>query len=334
MQTREYGDLFSLISNMIGAVTLAADEQTQVANFINRRYFEAFQESPVWPRYVVTGEERDIINLLVNGATSSSGSDSDTINNTYILAGEESGANSLAKVGSEIYYSSGSVTSSTSITADAMIYRDASLSNAWRISMGGTIAVASDGTVSVSSEGTNKYTSQVTDVEKIQDVKFFASDGIANGGRPVAESKTIIPYSEQNKATIGDFNRIHRKQPFLNNSAIEYDFFTDKDGANILNIKNTEDSTAFVTYKEEFAPFTVTSDYYNSTVSVPIEFFNYIAHSVYADFLRVQNKQQEAIAEEGVARNYLAQELEKVDLRMNNSTINKRFSTYVSRQSR
>ena len=87
-------------------------------------------------------------------------------------------------------------------------------------------------------------------------------------------------------------------------------------------------------YKKQFTPFTVTTDYYNSTVEVPGEFFNYIAHSVYADFLRVQNRQEQALAEEQVAQTYLALELEKIDIRSNNNTINKRFSTYVNRQAR
>ena len=200
--------------------------------------------------------------------------------------------------------------------------------------MGGVISVNFDGTFSVLIEGTNKYTSSVTGVENVQDVEFFSADSIANGGRPIAESKNLIPYAQINKDTIGNFNRIHRKDAFLNNSAIEYDFFADFDGANILNIVNTTDNTAFVTYKKQFTPFTVVSDFYNSTTEVPAEFFNYMAHAVYADFLRVQNKQEEAIAEENNAAKYLAQELEKVDIRMNNSTINKRFSTYVNRQSR
>jgi len=209
MQTRTYGDLFSLITNMIGAVELAADEQTQVKNFINRRFQEAFDTSPIWPRYVVTGEERDF----------------------------------------------------------------------------------------------------TTDTQ-------------------------IIPYVEGGKDTIGEFIRIHNRQPFLNLSALEYEFYVDANGANILNIRNTTDSSAFVTYKKQFTPFSVTSDFYNSTADVPAEFFNFLAHTVYADFLRVQNKQEEAIAEENVAAKYLAQELEKVDIRMNNSTVNKRFNTYVNRQSR
>ena len=133
---------------------------------------------------------------------------------------------------------------------------------------------------------------------------------------------------------VGDFNKIHKTQPFLNNSALEYEFFVDEDGAHILNLRSTDTRTAFVTYKKEFTPFTVTTDFYNSTVEVPGEFFNFIAHAVYADFLRVQNRQQEAIAEEQIAQTYLAQELEKIDIRNNNNTVNKRFSTYVNRQSR
>jgi len=305
MQTRPYGDLFSLISNMIGAVTLAADEQTQVANFINRRYFEAFQESPVWPRYVVTGEERDIIALTLTGSGTS------VVNQDYILLGSNTSG------GLNVYQGT--------TTNTVIIYNTGS---AWRVDTAASASEQSNGTYTVTSGVQRHIEEDVNKKSLVYEVEVWNASGL------IVTPRQMIPYAETGKTTIGDFNRIHRKKPFLNNSAIEYDFFTDKDGANILNIANTEDSTAFITYKEEFAPFTVTSDYYNSTVSVPIEFFNYIAHSVYADFLRVQNRQQEAIAEEGVARNYLAQELEKVDLRMNNSTINKRFSTYVSRQSR
>ena len=86
--------------------------------------------------------------------------------------------------------------------------------------------------------------------------------------------------------------------------------------------------------QEAVHPLYCTSDYYNSAVEVPGEFFNYIAHAVYADFLRVQNRQEQALAEEQVAQTYLALELEKIDIRSNNNTINKRFSTYVNRQSR
>jgi archaellum component FlaG (FlaF/FlaG flagellin family) len=312
MQTRTYGDLFSLISNMIGAVELAADEQTQVKNFINRRFQEAFDTSPVWPRYLVSSEERQIIALTLSGATSST---STSVNQNYKLLGSNTTG------GTNVYQG---VTTNTVI-----IYNTGS---AWRVDTSASATEQADGTYTVSA-GTQQFIEADTNKkDNVEDVETWTPRSGSDVLSVVA--KQLIPYAETNRTNIGDFNRIHRKKAFLNNSAIEYDFFADADGANILNIISTTDNTAFVTYKKQFTPFSVTTNFYNSTAEVPAEFFNYIAHTVYADFLRVQNKQEEAIAEENVGAKYLAQELEKVDLRMNNSTINKRFSTYVNRQSR
>ena len=210
MQTRTYGDLFKLIQSLAGVGSFAASEKDDIANFINRRFFEAFQTSHMWPRYVVTGEERNI-------------------------------ATSPAQT---------------------------------------------------------------------------------------------IPYAETDKDNIGEFIRIHRTQPFLRNSALEFDFYVDGNGAHILNLTTADASSAFVTYKKEFTPFTVSSDYENSTVAVPAEFFHFIAHTAYADFLRMDGQTDKALIEEQTGGNYLALELEKVDLRMNNNTVLKRFSTHGNRQAR
>ena len=210
MQTRTYGDLFKLIQSLAGVGTFAASEKDDIANFINRRFFEAFDETPMWPRYLVTGEERTI-------------------------------ATSPAQT---------------------------------------------------------------------------------------------IPYIEASKDNIGKFIRIHRTQPFLRNSALEFDFYVDSNGAHILNLTTADASSAFVTYKKEFTPFTVTSDYENSTVEVPAEFYNFVAHTAYADFLRMDGQTDKALIEEQTGAKYLALELEKVDIKMNNTTVNKRFSTHGNRQSR
>ena len=210
MQTRTYGDLFKLIQSLAGVGTFAASEKDDIANFINRRFFEAFDEIPMWPRYLVTGEERTI-------------------------------ATSPAQT---------------------------------------------------------------------------------------------IPYAETDKDNIGEFIRIHRTQPFLRNSALEFDFYVDSNGAHILNLTTADASSAFVTYKKEFTPFAVTSDYENSTVEVPAEFYNFVAHTAYADFLRMDGQTDKALIEEQTGAKYLALELEKVDIKMNNTTVNKRFSTHGNRQSR
>lgn len=210
MQDRTYGDMFKLIQSLSGVGSFASSEQDDIANFINRRFFEAYQTSQMWPRYLVIGEERSI-------------------------------ATSPAQT---------------------------------------------------------------------------------------------IPYAETAKSNIGEFIRIHRSQPFLRNSALEFDFYVDSSGAHILNLTTADATSAFVTYKKEFTPFTVTGSYSTSTDTVPAEFFHYIAHAAYADFLRMDGQTDKALIEEQTAGNYLALELEKVDLITNNSTINKRFTTYVNRQSR
>ena len=208
MQTRTYGDLFKLIQSLAGVGSFAASEQDDVANLINRRYFEAYQTSQMWPRYLVAGEERTI------------------------------------------------------------------------------------------------------------------------------ESGQVVPYAETGKNTIGEFIRIHRQQPFLNNSTLEFDFYVDSSGAHILNISTADASSAYITYKKQFAPFTTSSSYTTSTEEVPSEFFHFIAHSAYADFLRMDGQTDKALIEEATGKNYLSLELERVDLITNNNNVNKRFSTYVSRQAR
>ena len=322
MQTRTYGDLFKLISAMVGTGgQVAAGEQDLIRHLINRRYEQAFNESPVWTRYIVSGEKRDIYAYNISGITAGLHTQ---MNQNYKLLGLNSGAH--GKAGTNVYQ--GGSTNTT------YIYKNTS--NAWIIVTGisGNHTVNTDNEIVLSAAGTAKFTeADAVKKDLIEDVVTWTENGSANGP-PIILPKNLIPYAQTGLNTIGDFNRIHRKQPFRNQSSIEYEFFVDFDGGNILNVVNSTDNAAFVTYKKQFEPFTVTSGYYDSSVEVPAEFFNYIAHAAYADFLRVQNRQQEAIAEEGVAQNYLALELEKIDLRSNNNTLNKRFTTYVNRQSR
>jgi hypothetical protein len=58
MQTRTYGELFNLIQSLAGVRAFAPSEQDDIANLINRRFSEIYNESPIWPRYVVPNEPR------------------------------------------------------------------------------------------------------------------------------------------------------------------------------------------------------------------------------------------------------------------------------------
>ena len=319
MQTRTYGDLFKLIQSLAGVGSFAPSEADDVANLINRRFLQAFNESPVWPRYLVSSEERALALYELSGATTST---STLVNQNYRFLGLAE-PDSVSIGGTKVY--------SGFTTNDTLIYKNTS--NAWVVATSVTNSVNAAGIVTFGDGGTVQFTEADTvKNDSVEAVTTWTPRAGSNILKVLTQN--LIPYAQSGFTSIGDFNRIHRKQAFMNNSSLEYEFFVDFNGANILNIANSTDTSAFVSYKQQFTPFTVTSDYYNSVVEVPGEFFNYIAHAVYADFLRVQNRQEQALAEEQVAQTYLALELEKIDIRSNNNTINKRFSTYVNRQSR
>ena len=95
-----------------------------------------------------------------------------------------------------------------------------------------------------------------------------------------------------------------------------------------MNVASGEDGVVYVTYKKPFTEFTT------SSTDIPQEFFYFVAHAAYADFLRMDGQHGKALTEEQLAQNFLDIELEKIDIRSNNNSINHKFSTYVNRQSR
>ena len=316
MQTRTYGDLFKLIQSLAGVGSFAPTEADDIANLINRRFLQAFNESPIWPRYFVSSEKRDILSLQLSGATAST---STTVNQNYKLLG----ANTTG--GLNVYQGA--------TTNTVIIYNTGA---AWRVDTAASAAEQASGTFTVTA-GTQQFIeADVNKKDNITEVVTFTPR--AGSDSLLVEGKNFVPYTQTGRTAIGSFNRIFRKQAFLNNSAHEYEFFVDFTGANILNVVSTTDNAAFITYKQQFTPFTVSgslvSDYTDSTVEVPAEFFAYIAHATYADFLRMDGQTDKAFAEENTASGALALELEKVDIISNNNTVNKRFSTYVNRQSR
>jgi hypothetical protein len=59
-----------------------------------------------------------------------------------------------------------------------------------------------------------------------------------------------IPYTETSKDNIGEFLRIHKSKPFSRDSALEFEFYVDSNGANIINLVSGNSDAAFVTYKK------------------------------------------------------------------------------------
>jgi hypothetical protein len=148
----------------------------------------------------------------------------------------------------------------------------------------------------------------------------------------IGEERTLtdhsVPYSQASLTTIGEFIRIHRNRPFYDNTAIEYEFYVDSNGANILNRIDSTTTSVFVTYKKQW------QDYTNVSTDIPLEFFHYAAHGSYADFLRMDGQLDKAMAEEQIAQSYLDIELSKAEQQRTSNIINRRITTHLSRQSR
>jgi len=311
MQERTNSDLYLLIKSLSGVFDFASGEPSKIQAFANRRFYEAYQATPMWPRYLVSAELRTIKNQIVPFSEDS----------FYVFGAGTSGANGLyvrnstqASVAAYTKYDTDNTTalysliyvSGTSGEADAQ----------FTIISG---APSSGGAV----QYTNADDWTVTNNAIITTVE---SGWVVNNGTtpaPIVRDVSII----------GEFLRVHRKEPFFNNSSLEFDFFVQFDGAHVLNVTGDDDNDIYITYKKQLAANPIT-DIEGSESEVPEEFFYYIAHAAYADFLRMDGQHDKAVLEEQTAQIYLANELEKTDQIMNNNTVKKRFHTYISTQSR
>ena len=330
MQDRTYSDLLFLIQSLIGGGNLTTEEQGSIDSFINRRAHEAFETSQTWPRFLVGSEARDIISLIISGLGAGNSSDkSAEINGNYVLIGQDNGEGTTPVVsGTNVYYNPAQGSKTSSQINSTVIYKRKS-TDRWEIEEGGRITINADGSVTALPDNGNPVLVEADSVKKDNpsEVVTWTLTTAKVSGTPKIVDKQLIPYAETGENTIGEFLKVYRKKAFLNDSSLEYDFFVDSNGGNILNIANTTDNTVFVTYKKQLPQYTITS------TDIPGEWFFFIAHGAYADFLRMEGRVEQSIAEEGVAQGYLAQELEKVD-NMSNNNVFRRFSTHGTRQSR
>ena len=328
MQTDTYANLVKLIQALIGAGTLTLDEHRNIYQLVNRRLTDAYNTSQSWPRYIVPSEERTLFTFQTSGVNGTHNHS----NSSYFIHGDDSNGNAVyrsASVHSNSYY--------------IFYYRTAT--NKWRLGKIGTGNLTLVDGVSTFSEVnvTNLANSASTNDADPIAVDVWTNEAALDGTLAIRDVN-LVTYTETDPArtAIGEFIRIHRKKAFLNDSEVEYDFYLDLNGANILNIANLKDSKAYVTYKKrvelvsitETSPTPVVTDYTEDTTDLPKEFFYFIAHTVYADFLRIERRYEEALREESSGSNYLAQELEKLDIIANNNNLKKKFSTHLNRNNR
>jgi len=120
----------------------------------------------------------------------------------------------------------------------------------------------------------------------------------------------VVPFTESGLDSIDTFLRVHKQAPYVTASVQEYDIMVTASGATLV-VGDLDPSEAFVTYK---AQLTATyGDGAGETTAIPAEWFQYLAHGTYADYLRAEGQQEKAALADQEAEGLLQDELIRID---------------------
>ena len=332
MKTRTYDELLELISALCG-VAFATIELPRIRALINRRAKKAYRATNYWTRFLKIGEERR--------------RSGDSISASSIVAGSA-------------YYIN---------TTGTTNYEDIGLP--WNSVFDGSIS-GNTLTVSVIHSGAISIGDFITDVDSFGDVKitafltgtggigtytisnspgsislismasqssgaYFVATGSGAGTGTVFPALNYVPYAESGKDAIDTFLRIQRDQPYLTASVQDYEFTVGALGATIV-AGTLNPSTVWVTYKAthdilygiadpEVSPL-------DPSLLIPDEWFEYLAHGTYADYLRAEGQQERAVIADQEADLILQDELMRLDEQHTQTLISNRIFTNSNMQLR
>jgi hypothetical protein len=154
---------------------------------------------------------------------------------------------------------------------------------------------------------------------------FTLSGSTLTGTETYTGTGTVVPVALEEVDT---FIRIFNAFPYNLTGAGEFNFYVQSDGCHVI-ANYTELPGFYVCYKKVWdGPYDATTN-----TDIPFEFFNYIVHATYADFMRMDGQVDKALVEEQVAKEYLALELMRPQNQANGQRLS-RFQTHGSRQSR
>lgn len=108
MQNKTYAELFDLISGLAGVSDFAAEEEAYILGFVNRRLYQAYRTSQIWPRYVLGPQARPATNGIIPRTF--------TPSNQAITAATRSGTTVTATLGSAPNFVAGMSVTVASLT--------------------------------------------------------------------------------------------------------------------------------------------------------------------------------------------------------------------------
>lgn len=169
---------------------------------------------------------------------------------------------------------------------------------------------------------------------------YFVATASGTGTGTARPALGYIPYSETGKNSIDTFLRVFRQAPYTVASVQEFDIMVTSTGATLIS-GNLNPISAFVTYKAQFSdtygPGVVAGDpsgLYTDTTTIPAEWFQYLAHGTYADYLRAEGQQEKAALADQEADSLLQDEMIRIDEQHTLQIVANRIFTNANMQNR
>jgi hypothetical protein len=150
-------------------------------------------------------------------------------------------------------------------------------------------------------------------------------------GEERAVTSDVVPYTESGKSSIDTYLRIHVQAPYVTTSVQEYDIMVTADGAKLV-AGNTAPTSAFVTYKAQLTD--TYGDGTGESTDIPAEWYQYMAHGTYADYLRAEGQQEKAALADQEADMLLQEEMIRIDEQHTLQMVANRIFTNANMQMR
>jgi hypothetical protein len=327
MQTRLYSDLYGLIQALCG-IQFSIAESVRVKSLINRRAARVFRASNYWTRFLVVGEERYCTPAPVAATTTAVG-------NGYFIA----------TVGTTDYSSIGATANAVFTASIATTVLTVTAVTSGTIQVGDYITGSGLTTsgVQITALGTGRggvgtYTISPTQAtltsrtfKSFSADSYFVATGVGTGNGTVRVADSTIPYTETGKDSIDTFLRIFKDRPYRKASVQEYEYYVTSDGAELVS-GDLNPLTAFVTYKKQLTDFY--GDNTGEVTDIPAEWFHYLAHGTYADWLKAEGQQDKAALADQEAEAVLQDELIRLDENHTSGLVSSRIFTNANMQMR
>lgn len=141
----------------------------------------------------------------------------------------------------------------------------------------------------------------------------------------------VVPFTESGLDSIDTFLRVHKQSPYVTASVQEYDIMVTASGATLV-CGDLDPSEAFVTYKAQLTD--TYGDGSGETTAIPAEWYQYLAHGTYADYLRAEGQQEKAALADQEAEGLLQDELIRIDEQHTLQMVANRIFTNANMQMR